>query len=76
MAVPIIFTLLQATAPESSVGSATGVLNGIGNGFGIAGPLIIGFIVSITGSYNIALLAMGILALVGGIVFQLQYRGR
>ncbi len=74
MAVPLIFTMLQGTTSEESVGAATGVMNGLGNGLGVAGPLMIGFLVAITGSYNLALLSLGVLTLVVATPFWYFYR--
>ncbi|MBS3812670.1 MFS transporter [Candidatus Bipolaricaulota bacterium] len=73
MAVPLIFAMLQGTAVEGSVGAATGIMNGIGNGLGVAGPLSIGFVLSITGSYNLALLSLGALAVLVAIPFAFYY---
>lgn len=73
MAVPLIFAMLQSTAVEGSVGAATGIMNGIGNGLGVAGPLSIGFVLSITGSYNLALLSLGALAVLVAIPFAFYY---
>jgi len=73
MSVPVIFTMMQGTTEEGSVGAATGVMNGIGNGVGIVGPLLIGFIVSLTGSYNLGLLSLGLISLIGAVTFQVYY---
>jgi len=49
------WAVLSDTAPKNMVGLSGGVFNGIGNIAGIITPLVIGYIVAVTGSFNIAL---------------------
>jgi D-galactonate transporter len=49
------WAVLSDTAPKNMVGLSGGVFNGIGNIAGIVTPLVIGYIVAVTGSFNIAL---------------------
>jgi len=70
----IFFTILQSRVPKRIVGSATGIMNGIGNGLGFLGPVVVGSVVGLTGSYNAGLGFLGGIALVGGLVFQFSYK--
>jgi len=63
------FTLLQGLAPGRLMGSATGIMNGISNGSGIVGPLIIGAAVALTGNYDIGLVIMAVMLMVGALVY-------
>jgi D-galactonate transporter len=49
------WAVLSDTAPKNMVGLSGGVFNGIGNIAGIITPVVIGYIVATTGSFNIAL---------------------
>ncbi len=69
MAPPLCFTVLQSRVPEENVGSATGIMNGIGNGVGVLGPVILGFIVAFTDSYNLGLLSLAVISLLGVLAF-------
>ncbi len=66
MAPPLYFTILQGRVSSQKMGSATGLMNGIGNGFGIIGPLAVGIIVAITGSYDLGFVSLGIMLVIGG----------
>lgn len=65
LAPPLFFTLLQVEVSEEVIGAATGLMNGIGNGVGILGPLAVGLLISATGSYDIGLLSLAVIAFVG-----------
>lgn len=67
MAPPLYFTILQEKVTSEKMGSATGVMNGVGNGLGLIGPMSVGILVTLTGSYDIAFSALGIMLLIGGI---------
>lgn len=67
------FTLMQGMAPPRLIGSATGIMNGIANGSGIAGPMIIGMAVSFTSNYDTGLVIMAMMMFVGSL-FYLQFR--
>jgi D-galactonate transporter len=58
------WTVVADTAPKEIVGVTGGVFNGIGNAAGIVTPLVIGYILSSTGSFNGALLFVGLHGLV------------
>jgi len=70
----IFFAILQSRVSKQIVGSATGIMNGIGNGLGFLGPVIVGSLAALTGSYNTGLVFLGGIALVGGLVFQFCYK--
>ena len=71
---PIFFTIMQTRISIQLVGTATGLMNGLGNGFGTIGPVLVGFIIALTGSYPLGLASIGVLALMGGIIFLLSYK--
>ncbi len=66
MAPPLYFTILQGRVSPQKMGSATGLMNGIGNGFGIIGPLSVGVIVALTSSYDLGFVSLGIMLIIGG----------
>lgn len=74
LAPPIFFTILQGKIDESEIGAASGLMNGIGNMGSILGPLSVGFVVSLTGSYEIGLFVLGALALMAGCNLLFRYR--
>lgn len=60
------WAVLSDTAPQNMVGLSGGVFNGIGNTAGIITPVVIGYFVATTGSFNAALwfvAAHGIIAI-------------
>ncbi|MBS3791012.1 MAG: MFS transporter [Candidatus Thermoplasmatota archaeon] len=67
MAPPLYFTILQGKVSSQKMGSATGLMNGIGNGFGIIGPLAVGSIIALTGSYELGFVSLGIMLVIGGL---------
>jgi len=70
----IFFTLIQVRISKELIGSATGLMNGIGNGLGIVGPILIGIIYGATHSYDLGILSLSIISIVGGLVFYAQYK--
>ncbi|MFF7710609.1 D-galactonate transporter [Pseudomonas sp. NPDC007930] len=78
------WAVLSDTAPKAMVGLSGGVFNGIGNIAGIVTPVVIGYIVASTGSFNIALWfvaahgLLGLLAygLLAGRFERVQLRGQ
>lgn len=66
MAPPLYFTILQSKTMPEKIGSATGLMNGIGNGLGIIGPISVGAIAALTGSYDLGFVSLGIMLLIGG----------
>jgi MFS family permease len=65
---PNIATLLQGCCTSRLTCSATGIENGISNGLGALGPIMIGAIVAMTGSYDAALLLLALLLVLSGVV--------
>lgn len=61
---PNVYTILQGIVRSDLMGSATGVMNGLSNGLGVLGPLLIGFVVGQTGSYFLGLVMMSISLLI------------
>jgi len=58
------WTVVADTAPKQMIGLTGGVFNAIGNTAGIVTPVVIGYIVGSTGSFNGALLYVGLHGLV------------
>ena len=58
---PTAWTLMQDIVPGKGISTAAGVMNGVGNGFSSLAPLVIGFLISITGSYMGGLLYLCLL---------------
>ncbi|OPY33239.1 MAG: sn-glycerol-3-phosphate transporter [Methanomassiliicoccales archaeon PtaU1.Bin124] len=54
------YTLLQGIIPERLTGSSTGLLNGISNGLGVLGPMIIGFSVALTAGWEAGIVFIAI----------------
>ena len=63
------WTLISDIAPRNYMGLTGGVFNLMANLAGIVTPLVIGFIVSSTGSFVNALLFVGGVALVGALSY-------
>src|SRR5471030_1523731 len=63
------WTLISDIAPRNYMGLTGGVFNLMANLAGIITPLVIGFIVSATGSFVDALLFVGAVALVGALSY-------
>ncbi len=67
MAPPIYFTILQREVEPEKMGSATGLMNGIGNGLGIFGPLSVGMLLMMVGSYEFSFAILGVMLIAGGV---------
>ncbi len=70
MGPPLYFTLIQTKSPPETLGAATGVMNGVCNGLGVSGPLLVGFVVAVTASYNFGILSLSLFAFMGAITFK------
>lgn len=55
---PTAFTLTQGISPPRLMSSATGIVNGIANGAGVFGPILLGIAVALTSSYDVGLIMM------------------
>ncbi len=62
---PLFFTKLQNTVDTKELGSATGLMNGIANTVGVLGPVSVGVVVALTGSYEIGIFCISAIALIG-----------
>ncbi len=67
---PLFFTKLQNTIDGDELGSATGLMNGIANTVGVLGPVTVGVVVAISGSYDIGILSISAISLLGLISFK------
>ena len=64
-----VFAILQSMVPKELMSSATGIMNGLSNGLGFVGPMIIGTAVAMTGNYDLGLMVMALILLVGAVMF-------
>jgi sugar phosphate permease len=72
---PSSWALLQQIVPGKAVGAGAGMMNGISNGGSAFSPVLIGFFISVTGSYIgglMFLVALGILGAACMLVLSLQ----
>jgi ACS family glucarate transporter-like MFS transporter len=70
------WAVLSDVAPKTMIGLCGGVFNGIGNIAGIVTPLVIGYVVTVTGSFNNALwfvAAHGVLAVVSYVLIATRF---
>ncbi|WP_371373760.1 MFS transporter [Sporomusa aerivorans] len=58
MATSSAWTLLQGLIPAKSLSTAAGTMNGLATGFSSLSPVIIGFFISLSGSYSTGLLCL------------------
>jgi len=71
---PLFFTKIQNMISGEELGSATGLMNGIANFVGILGPLAVGIVIGFTGSYELGLLSLSIIAFIGLVSFYVMQR--
>jgi len=69
LAPPLFFTKLQNSISKDELGSATGLMNGIANTVGIIGPVGVGSVVALTGSYDLGLLTLTVITITGLVIF-------
>ncbi|GAB3630214.1 MFS transporter [Pandoraea terrae] len=50
-ALPPIWTMLQDIVPSNAISVGAGVMNGVANGLSALAPMVIGFVIHMTGSY-------------------------
>ncbi len=65
---PNVAMLLQGCCTSRLTCSATGIENGIANGLGALGPILVGLVVLMTGSYNSAFFLLAFLLILSGVV--------
>jgi MFS family permease len=72
---PNIWSILQSTVEPHAVGSAAGIMNGLGAGGGgtIAG-FVVGILTAWTGSYTAGFMVLGALVILGGLALLLYGR--
>lgn len=64
---PAAWSLLQKIVPANTVGAGAGVMNGVSNGCSAFSPVLIGFFISVTGSYFGGLMFLVGIGVVGGL---------
>jgi sugar phosphate permease len=76
LAQPMAWSVVQAIAPARMVGQATGLQNGSAMLIGALSPVIMGFLISVTGTYTAGLIYLASFLLVGaGAAYVLVRRG-
>ncbi len=70
-----VATLLQGCCVSRLTCSASGIENGLSNGLGALGPVLVGAVVGLTGSYDAALPMLAVLMALSGVAL-LGFRGR
>ncbi|MBS3781373.1 MAG: MFS transporter [Candidatus Thermoplasmatota archaeon] len=70
LAPPLFFTKLQNSIRGDELGSATGLMNGIANTFGVVGPVSVGIVIALTGAYTHGLIALSVIAFAGLVGFE------
>lgn len=62
-----IWSVLQTMLPANIVATGSGIMNGFGNFFSGLAPVIIGFLIQITNTYNAGLIYLAVLGLIGSV---------
>ncbi len=70
LAPPLFFTKLQNKIHGNELGSATGLMNGIANTFGVMGPVSVGVVIALTGAYTHGMLVLSVIAFAGLVGFR------
>lgn len=68
------WALIQDTVPSRFVGTAGGLMHGMGNCAGLFAPTLTGFIIEATGTYSAAFVVAGLLGLTGALTVWLFVR--
>ncbi len=63
------WAVMSDVAPKEMVGLSGGMMNAFGNTAGIVTPIVIGYILASTGSFNLALTYVGIHAIAAVICY-------
>ena len=73
MLMPLVFARLTEILPMRKAMPAVAFVSGVGNLIGqFLGPLMVGYVRSISSDYKLSLLALGVSALLGGIAIALS----
>lgn len=64
---PVAWTLLQSIVTPDLVGAAAGLMNGVANMFAAFAPMIIGYLIGVTGSYAAGMGYLMVVGLIGSI---------
>jgi len=67
LATPAIWTIVQQIVPTKSIGAGSGLMNGLANGGSALAPVLMGYFISMSGSYVSGLLFLVGLAVLGGV---------
>ena len=70
LAPPLFFTKLQNNIHGKELGSATGLMNGIANTFGVIGPVSVGVVIALTGAYTHGMVVLSVIAFAGLVGFK------
>ncbi|WP_419736434.1 MFS transporter [Pseudomonas sp. COR18] len=70
------WALIQDTVPSCYVGTAGGLMHGMGNCAGLFAPTLTGFIIQTTGTYSAAFIVTGVLGVAGALAVGLFVRQR
>ncbi|WP_273825607.1 MFS transporter [Pseudomonas asplenii] len=70
------WALIQDTVPSCYVGTAGGLMHGMGNCAGLFAPTLTGFIIQMTGTYSAAFIVTGVLGVAGALAVGLFVRQR
>jgi len=57
---------------QKFLGTATGAMNGLGNGVSVIGPISVGFVIYLTGSYDLGLSSLAVIGVLGGLILLLS----
>lgn len=68
------WALIQDTVPSRFVGTAGGLMHGMGNCAGLFAPTLTGFIIEMTGTYSAAFVVAGVLGVTGALAVLLFVR--
>lgn len=68
-AAPVCWSLPSLVAPKGGVGTVSGIMNFANNMMGVAAPIVTGYVVGLTQSFEMAFLTAGVVLLIGAAAF-------
>ncbi|MBP1761544.1 MAG: putative permease [Firmicutes bacterium] len=71
---PAIWSILQILFPDKMIAAASGILSGVSNLLSALSPVIMGWLIQISGSYALGLLFLVLMSMLGAISCMLLYR--